>query len=152
MPERDALDLVLRSASGYVAIARASVEADLSTFDRILIMATSTPVTAPPGRASVPPPVFVPPDPDVPEPVEASTSVQRLIGPDGQPMPDDQDGAPPAVQRAPLGYSSGDAPPAAPGSAPLSPGPGRPTMPAGVSVPGMIVPPPVAAAPQTPQG
>jgi hypothetical protein len=147
MPEREALDLVLRSASGYVAIPRVSAAPDLSTFERVLIMATSTAVATPPGRATAPPPVYISPEHEGGEPSVPSPGVERLIGPDGQPVPDDQEGAPPA-RRAPLGYSSGDPPPGVdPRSSPAS---DRRTVPGSVPVPGMIVQPVSPEA--TPQG
>src|SRR5687767_853684 len=82
MPEREALDLVLRSASGYVAIPRVSNAPDLSTFDRILIMATSTAVAAQPGRGTAPTPVYLSPEREGAEPSvpSASAGVARLIG------------------------------------------------------------------------
>ena len=46
VPERDALDVVLRSVSGYVAAPRAVPLANVSRFDRIIVMPTSA---APPA-------------------------------------------------------------------------------------------------------
>jgi hypothetical protein len=47
MPERQALDIVLRSAAGYMAAPRqASSQPGASTYDRIMILATSTPPAA----------------------------------------------------------------------------------------------------------
>ena len=43
VPERRALDIILRSASGYMLAERAIPVADASAFDRILIMPTSRP-------------------------------------------------------------------------------------------------------------
>ena len=43
MPEAKALDIVLRGAAGYMAAARSVPGAGRSTYDRILILATSTP-------------------------------------------------------------------------------------------------------------
>lgn len=49
MPERQALDIVLRSAAGYMAAPRhAASQPGASTYDRILILATSTPPAAAP--------------------------------------------------------------------------------------------------------
>ncbi|MDE3154990.1 MAG: hypothetical protein KGN76_07790 [Acidobacteriota bacterium] len=42
VPERQALDLVLRSAAGYMAAPRASYLAGASVFDRVYILASST--------------------------------------------------------------------------------------------------------------
>jgi hypothetical protein len=64
VPERQALDVVLRSIPGYVAVPRATPVADASLYDRILIMATTTVVAAPrpqqpaPGFSGLPVPGF----------------------------------------------------------------------------------------------
>jgi hypothetical protein len=57
VPEKTALDILLRSAAGYIAAPRAAVLADAAYYDRITILATSR---APAASASVapPPPVF----------------------------------------------------------------------------------------------
>src|SRR5688572_5495928 len=47
IPEKQALDIVLRSVPGYMALPRATQVADASLYDRILIMATTTVVAAP---------------------------------------------------------------------------------------------------------
>jgi hypothetical protein len=47
VPEKQALDTVLRSIPGYVAMPRAALAADASLYDRILIMPTTTAVAAP---------------------------------------------------------------------------------------------------------
>jgi hypothetical protein len=64
VPEAKALDSVLRSASGYVLVARAAA-AGPSVYDRILILATSRP----PAASAVPPPAFNRPMPQQPPPV-----------------------------------------------------------------------------------
>ena len=56
MPEQEALDVLLRSVSGYLAAPRATVVANASAFDRIIVMPTSVAPRAPAGAA--PPPVF----------------------------------------------------------------------------------------------
>ena len=60
VPEQQALETLLRSASGYVVAQRASYVPGASVFDRILIMPTSRP---PAVSASAPPPSFNPPPP-----------------------------------------------------------------------------------------
>jgi hypothetical protein len=74
VPEKEALDIILRSASGYVAAPRPELVADASMYDRIMIMPTSiappeqaAPATAAPQpfRAAMPSPV----DDDDDEPV-----------------------------------------------------------------------------------
>jgi hypothetical protein len=130
VPEEQALDVILRPASGYVARQRANASAGESRFDRVVVVA----------RRAVP--AVAPAEPPVPEPIlvewQPPAGVQRLIGPDGNPVPDDQQDAPP---QAPRGFSRGDevaAPPAAPPDA-ARPQP-QPAIPQGVPVPGMLVP------------
>ena len=45
VPEREALDTVMRQAAGYAVVERNGDTANTSTFDRILVMARTTPVT-----------------------------------------------------------------------------------------------------------
>lgn len=142
VPEREALDVVLRSAAGYLAVERPVVPATLSRYERIFIMAASTPPRTPGGPAqpqqaprTFEPPLFFP------------GGAQRVVGLDGQPVPDDQEGAPPPGRvPAPSGFSNGDAPSSPPGSA----APRATTRPIGVPVPGMIVAPPQTPSPQVP--
>jgi hypothetical protein len=56
VPEHEALDVLLRSISGYMAAPREMASANLSRFDRIVVM----PTTAPPrsAAAAAPPPTF----------------------------------------------------------------------------------------------
>ena len=46
VPEKQALDIILRSIPGYMAMPRPTQVADASLYDRILIMATTTAVAA----------------------------------------------------------------------------------------------------------
>jgi hypothetical protein len=46
VPEKQALDIILRTVPGYMAVPRETVVADASVYDRILIMATTTAVAA----------------------------------------------------------------------------------------------------------
>jgi hypothetical protein len=59
VPESQALAIVLRAVSGYIAAPRAVPDASVSKFDRILVM----PASAPPRAAATgpAPPVFAPP-------------------------------------------------------------------------------------------
>jgi hypothetical protein len=66
VPERQALDTLLRSVAGYLIAARPAGSAGQSAFDRILILPTSNPPRTPPtpalavgARPFVPPPVAV---------------------------------------------------------------------------------------------
>lgn len=65
MPERKALDIVLRSVSGYMAAERATPVAGASAFDRIMILPTSRP-PANSGPIMNTPPVFTQPRPAAP--------------------------------------------------------------------------------------
>ena len=56
VPEQDALDILLRSVSGYIAAPRPVAVASLSRYDRILVLPTAG-HARPPASAS-PPPVF----------------------------------------------------------------------------------------------
>ncbi|HEY3045830.1 MAG TPA: hypothetical protein VGJ39_17505 [Vicinamibacterales bacterium] len=69
VPEREALDILLRAVTGYMAVPRPVAVATLSQYDRILVMPTAAvarvPVAAPPTPvAQQRPPVFQPPPPD----------------------------------------------------------------------------------------
>jgi hypothetical protein len=65
VPEKQALDTILRSIPGYIALPRETLAADASVYDRILIMATTTAVAAPPPR----PPQGVPTFPGMQSPM-----------------------------------------------------------------------------------
>ena len=56
VPEKQALDIILRAIPGYMAMPRATALADASVYDRILIMATTTAVAA--ARPQPPSPAF----------------------------------------------------------------------------------------------
>jgi hypothetical protein len=125
VPETQALDVVLRGASGFVALRRATATASQSQFERITIVATSHAPVAPPTA-----PIYAAPPP--PSPVMIAPGVQRLIGPDGQPVADDQDDAPTSLARPasiPPGF---DTPPRVAPPPPATP-------PVGVPVPGVPV-------------
>ena len=97
MPEQQALDILLRSLSGYVAAPRAAAAAGVSRFDRIVVM----PAVAPPvsRTASNPPPVFQqtnnPTVMQVPQqPAQAGLQPFQPLGDDQE---DDRPAAPAAV-------------------------------------------------------
>jgi hypothetical protein len=131
VPEGQALDIVLRSVAGYMAAPRSAAEPNASLYDRILILPTSTAprVTASPPAPSIP--TFAPPPPVL------------------QTDDDDNDNRVQQVPRPPIFNTF--PPVAAPGGVPGAPtaapppagrgstAPGQ--MPAGVTVPGMIVQP-----------
>ena len=69
-PEREVLDLLLRSASGYIVAQRAVSMAGASQFDRVMILPVSR---GPVGAASAaPPPQFRQPQPQMPMPMPAT--------------------------------------------------------------------------------
>jgi hypothetical protein len=63
VPERVALDTILRSAGGYMAAPRPGDVAGASVFDRILVMPASTQMAARPMPAPPPPRFVAPPQP-----------------------------------------------------------------------------------------
>jgi len=116
--EADALDIVLRSAGGFVAIDRVPGDqlpaSSLSRYARVVVVPTNsgpTPAASTLARAlapaPAPAPVFnafaspasAPPPTTAPNAIAVAPGVQRLIGPDGMPVPDDQEGAPPPTPR-----------------------------------------------------
>ena len=56
VPEKQALDVILRSIPGYMALPRATMIADGSLYERVLIMATTAQVA--PLRPQQPPPAY----------------------------------------------------------------------------------------------
>ena len=138
VPEEEALDIILRSVSGYLAAPRAVVIANASRFDRIVVMPASAPVRV----AAAAPAVAFPQARTPQSPADAND--------DDQPPPNAPPPAPPlAQQRAPV-FNTFPPPIAAPqgdGNVPASaPAVSSPssaiTAPIGVAVPGMIVQPP----------
>lgn len=94
VPEGKALDIVLRGAAGYMAAARAVPGSGKSSYDRIMVLATSTPpagggaaTPAASGRPTPPRPFGVPS-----EPAQADTADTGMEAPMPEPVAD-----PPAV-------------------------------------------------------
>jgi hypothetical protein len=136
VPEKQALDILLRSVSGYLAAPRPTAAKNLSNFDRILVL-PGTPQPRTTSVSAAPPPL--------PQPTRV------------QPFPDPSSDLPglPGSQTTPI---AGNPPPPAP---PLGQGAVAPafpsgvqtntTGPAGTAAPGMIVqPPPQQASPGLP--
>ena len=166
VPERQALDIVLRGVAGYMLAPRRDVSAAASTFDRILILPTSVAPRNPPP----PPAAAAPARPVLPRPglVQRQPVVPADAGGDGQGDTDLEAGADtepgnprpvagPMVRRPlqPQGEeqpAEGDAseqPPGTPGVAPTATNPFG--IPAGSSAtPGIIAPAPRATQPQQP--
>src|SRR2546425_3715514 len=83
VPEQEALEVLLRSVSGYMAAPRATVVANASAFDRIIVMPTSVAPRTPVGGA--PPPVFQ--QPGMPGPFGQPRQGEDDQGEDERPVP-----------------------------------------------------------------
>ena len=166
--EQQALDVLLRSVSGYMVAPRAAVIANASTFDRIVVMPTSvaprTPVVAAPAPVFRPPaiqglfgqpsqqpaddePDDQPPTPNVAAPnrgpVFTTFPQPQVINPQQQGVPTATPGVistqmPVVVQQEGGPAVNPPQPATYPGGTPGA----RPTTPGGAAVPGMIVQPP----------
>jgi hypothetical protein len=79
-PERDVLDILLRSAAGYIAAPRPTVIANAALYDRVTIMATSRPPAA--TAANTPAPTFQRP----PMPVDDGDEPINVTMPPAQPQ------------------------------------------------------------------
>jgi len=167
--ETQALEVLLRSLSGYILAPRAVAGANMSTFDRIIIMPTlaSARPTAPASSAQPPPAVAQAelPQPQLQQPVEDDQAqVARAQDDD---LPAVNVAIPPQMNRAPVlntfpAHSQEVAPqgvlpgggvlptPTAvqtPVASPRSPS----APPGGVPVPGMVVPAPHQGQPTQPR-
>jgi hypothetical protein len=92
VPEKEALDVLLRTAAGYIAAPRPANLAGASQFDRVIVLATSRP---PAATASMAPPPFgnravMPPQPQPPpeddddgEPGDQGPMPPPVMGPNG---------------------------------------------------------------------
>jgi hypothetical protein len=149
VPEAQALDVLLRTLSGYIAAPRPVEAAELSRFDRIIIMPTLA--SARPATSTPPPPVFqqtpqfnnMPPaaddDDDRPAP---NVPVPPQRGPvfNTFPQPQVNQGQPPMMNQPPSATPVSPQQAPAPGMPSVSPTPTAPY--GGVAVPGMVAPPP----------
>jgi hypothetical protein len=134
LPERQALEVVLRSVAGYVAAPRRAGNPGPSIYDRILVLAVSSPAPAAPpgGNRPLPAPVF----PRQPTPREGVAPPPLLLPPeevDEDPNPVRPNGPPPSTPAVPV-YTQ-----------PFTRAPGPPpteASPSGTSVPGMVTPVP----------
>jgi hypothetical protein len=177
VPEQQALKILLRSISGYMAAPRTTMAAaNASVFDRIVVMPTLAAAAAPLG--ATPPPAATPltfsqtlpppddrddlgPNPAAPVPQPPGNRGPVFVFPQpqviGTPTPAGQanppQGAPPIFfpqqpPAAPTTPATTSFPGASTTSSPA--GVAVPGMPAGVSVPGMIVPAPAPQPGQQP--
>jgi hypothetical protein len=137
--EREALQVLLRSVSGYVAAPRAESVANASQFDRIMVMPTSSPARpAAPGPAAAVP-IFQQPQFTVPPPrVDDDDDADPPVPPNGVVPPNGI----PQIPRGPV-FNTFPAPRIATPQAPPAPTAYQtPSAPVGVSTPGMAVPVP----------
>lgn len=155
VPEEEALDVVLRSASGYLAAPRATPVPNASRFDRIMILATSRPTSAGP-----PPPAVrqapAQPFPNFPVAPPMMENMENMEGMDDQVDNDPNDPKPtfqlPAaadlpgpIQVGPAGEEMPDMPPGL-----EQPVVQPPQLPITAPRPGLIVPPNQPQQPQPP--
>jgi hypothetical protein len=163
--EREALEVLLRAISGYVAAPRPEPAGSISMFDRIMVMPTAVapapPVTAPPPTFSQP--TFVQPPPAIPDDNDDDDRPNPAAQPQNRgpvfvfpsPQINNPQQAPAVNQGTPGGFVGSPAqqavpPPGAPAMPPSAPYPGAPTTPTpgGVAVPGMVAPVPAPQAGQ----
>jgi hypothetical protein len=90
MPEQQALDLLLRSVSGYMTAPRPVADAHLSQFDRVVVMPTSVApraaVTAQPAPTFAQP-QFTPPPQMADDDVDDERPAPNVAAPNGLPNP-----------------------------------------------------------------
>ena len=151
VPEKKALDILLRSAAGYMAAPRPAAVVGASQFDRVIILATSRP---PAATASVPAPFNMnrptipqmppqpPPDDDNGEPEQGPVPPPGMQGPVAAPgMPTPGMPFPPGVQ----GPNGVQVVPNQPVTAPrpgMLPQPPQQQMPPNPYAPGVVRPTP----------
>jgi hypothetical protein len=143
--EAQALEVLLRALSGYITAPRPVDVANLSHFDRIIIMPTLA--AARPASVSAPPvfqqtPQFTPPpvaddDADDQRPAPNVPVPGAPRGPVFNTFPPPQTANPPMPQQAPAGQQT---PSGQPSPTPVAPY-------GGVAVPGMVAPPPPGQSP-----
>jgi hypothetical protein len=152
VPEAQALEILMRTLSGYITAPRPVVVANLSLYDRIIVMPTLA--SARPATSAPPPPVFQQPSPQFQTPQAADDDV------DDRPAPNVQ--VPPTPPRGPVFNSfpqpqvaTPQVPMSQPGAMPpqqqqVPPQQGQPAVASpqpvapygGVAVPGMVAPAP----------
>jgi len=161
VPERQALDIVLRGVSGYVLAARQAGAVGVSMYDRIMILPTSVaPRNPTPAVAGTAPGIIRPVMPRQGDDQNASDDPDAAQGNDGVPLGRPVPIPRPIVGGVPVGMPGGVpiAPPAVVPDGepqpqpPLVVTPANPFgLPAGSSTrPGVIAPPPQQAQPPRP--
>jgi hypothetical protein len=152
VPEAQVLDTLLRSAAGYLAAPRAEIRSDLSRFDRIVVMPTSsaprtavastTPAFQQPQFAQPPALVDDDPEDERPQTPAGGQPTPNPRGPVFNAFPPPQVVNPQSGAPATAMPQAGQMPPVQQQPATAQPSP-YPTNPfGGVAVPGMMVPAP----------
>ena len=149
VPEQQALDVLLRSLAGYMAAPRTQMAANLSIFDRIIVMPTLA--SARPAASSAPPPPVAQQAQAMPQPADTAgnepheAAVQSPANPRGpefnSPPPQDVNAQRASDQRTP-GFATPGGFVSPPNQSVTMPAFYGSAAPAGVAVPGMIAPPP----------
>jgi hypothetical protein len=149
VPEDQALDLLLRSVSGYLAAPRPMTVANASRFDRIIVMPTSAAPRLPAPAGFVQP---APPYNAIPQPADEDAEDERpapnVVMPTPNPRGPVFNAFPQPQVVNPQGMPPGGflPPQMTPTPAPQTPAtyPGAPTAPPGsVTTPGMVAPMPL---------
>lgn len=137
VPERQALDILLRSVTGYMLVARPTLAPNVSQYDRILVIPAAVQPRTMTAGSSIPPPLPQPRFQLQPLPPEFQESPLQTSDSPNDPQP-----GRPANQFAPPLQPGVTAQPfQAPNATPAQPGP------VGASAPGMIVQPPQTSQP-----
>jgi len=154
--EREALDILLRSAAGYMAAARPDTAEGVSAYDRITILATSKAPPATAGPIASPQPYQRPPMPvavveDDDEPVNVNVPPQQMPqNPVVTPFPGAPGAAPTAPFATPTPQIEGSQPRFQPGMMP-SQTPGQQPVPTPMTSPRPgVLPQPPGGVPQNP--
>ncbi len=146
VPEKQALEILLRSVAGYAAAPRRQFgSAAMSRFDRLVLLPTSIASAAPMGASR--PPVFTPPTP-FPDPIQIANEgpdANDAPGPNGIPVfsPDVEPVNPAAMPAGPGGLTPAGLTP----SQLRAPGPDDPAAPAPINDPAPVAPPLVTTRP-----
>jgi hypothetical protein len=147
--EQQALRVLLRSLGGYVTAPRATMVANASVFDRILVMPVVAPAPSASSAAAPPPPPFAAFQPPQFQPPPQDDDRDDGPPPTGGQQPGNR--GPVFAFPPPVGAGQPQQPqpanqpqPGTPTRGPAASFPGAPTTtaPVGVSVPGMVVPAP----------
>jgi hypothetical protein len=136
VPEAQALDIVLRSASGYMAAPRPAGAAGASRYDRVIILASSRPTVTgpPPAFTNQQQPRFQPPPPMVPQPGDEADD-------DQEPSEEAPPTAMPGFAPQPGAMMPGQVAPNAPGFQPATPATVQMPVPPGQVPPGQVTAP-----------